>query len=78
MRQASIAMSWVAAEKASQSALAATCTTCAFGSPAPMASSAPAIENCASSIQLRRCPSQRPISGRRTRSTTGDHRNFSV
>ena len=31
-----------------------------------------------SSIQLRRCPSSVPMSGRRIRSTTGAHRNFSV
>src|SRR3984957_6952591 len=76
MRQASMAMSWVAAENASQNASSATWVMWSLGSLIEIENSAAAHETCASSIQLRRCPSLRPNSGSFSRSTMGDHRNL--
>ncbi len=77
MRHASIAMSWVAAQKATNSAHSAMRVTLLDGSLSERLSNPKPIPNCASSIQLRRRPSTRVSSGSGTRSTTGAHRNFS-
>jgi hypothetical protein len=66
-------MSWVAEEKATSSANAATCARCSVGSIADIPSSPIAIPSCASSIQLLRLPSTRVNTGNGTRSTTGAH-----
>ncbi|MCC2636182.1 MAG: hypothetical protein K0S48_4068 [Ramlibacter sp.] len=71
MRKASSAMSWVAEAKATATAHQTIGSSDAFGSTSAMPHRPAMIASCASSSQLRRCPSQRVSSGSRTRSTSG-------
>ena len=69
-------MSWVAEEKATTTANAASHHRSVRGSQNAMASRPSPMPICARSIQERRRPSQRVRSGSGTRSTTGAQTNL--
>jgi hypothetical protein len=71
-------MSWVAAQNAVKTAQTAMRVMLALGSLQDKFRRPRKIPNWASSIQLRRRPKARVISGSARRSTTGAHRNFMV
>ncbi len=76
MRHASTAMSCVAALSARRSAQIASGSTPAEGWAHDMLKRQMTMHACATSIQLRRRPSQRVRKGTGTRSTTGAQRNL--